>query len=144
MKKIHLLACVMFLPVIFLACASSYTELEVGMSYTESLQYLPETAKSFDVYTCFTQGDENIVVEYDGLFEKIVQIRSFDAVFPSEEDFSKVTPQMSFLEVVEQVGIPKRSVTFGISSTDFESAEGTYFRIIWDSQMKVYDVSKLD
>ena len=59
----------------------------------------------------------------------LYEIGTFDKVVADQSAFEKIERGMSVLDVVELVGLPIGSTTFGMSSLDFECSNGTVYRI---------------
>ena len=84
-------------------------------------------------YEFYKNADgKSVVVKLDSDHKEAVETKCFDSVTPTEETFAKIEKGMSVYEVVELVGLPARSVTFGICSTDFDSEDGVW-RVQWST-----------
>lgn len=108
-----------------------------GCQSNDPLTYeqLTETEEVFTFlnYAFYEKSNEvAVVAKLDHDKKEVVEIKEFDTVTSTAEAFSKIERGMSVYEVVELVGLPTRSVTFGIASTDFETEDGVW-RVQWDT-----------
>ncbi len=117
-------------------------DLEVGMTYDEASSVLGKyNTIAHRNYIFFKDNVEgNVVVEFDKEHNTISNVRAFASTLTNEDNFQKIKSGMTVFEVVELVGIPTESVTFGISSLDFESQDQKRYRIVWDNEMKVSEI----
>lgn len=65
-----------------------------------------------------------------------------DGLKETSLDSEKIEKGMSVTEVGEIVGLPFRSVTHGLNTLDYLTDDKEIYRIQWDGEMKVVDVSK--
>ncbi len=114
---------------------ASYKELNYAFLGKESFQYA-------NFVFIKATDKKNVVAELDSEHKNAVDIHAYRSVSPSHEAFEEITVGMSVFDVVERVGIPFGSFTHGISSLDFKASDGSVYRIIWDADMNVSEVTK--
>ena len=110
-----------------------------GCQSNDSLSYEQFTENEeifkFLNYAFYESSNEvAVVAKLDHDKKEVVEIKEFDTVIPTAQTFSKIERGMSVYEVVELVGLPTRSVTFGFASTDFETDDGVW-RVQWDTDL---------
>lgn len=118
----------------------------VGKTYEEVLagcSGLPVQEYLNYVFYVNPEGN-NVVVAFDGERKLVERAEIYSAVEPEEDDFASITVGMSVFDVVKKVGHPSQSVTFGLATMDFEGKNGALFRILWDGEMKVAEVTRID
>lgn len=114
------------------------TELE---DFRELLEGVPEEdVLNYKGYGFFKdEAGNSVVIEYQYSSDGKTRIVAggkyyFTVPLPSVSDFEKVKEGMNIFEVVELVGLPVRSTTFGMTSLDFLTAsEDIYIRIYFKS-----------
>ena len=121
--------------------------IRLGMTY-DDIAWTdgdPRFQQYFNYLFCETSDGKNMVAEFGRESQIIEKIEVFPAVQPESEAFSAIQEGMNLFDVVEKVGIPTDSVTFGLATLNFESADGSVFCITFDySQMSVIDVCQVD
>ncbi len=107
-------------------------------------KYDQKIVLEYDCYIFVKSENSSIVAEIDtGDYKTIKQVQTFAYVTPEANDFSKITVGMNVFEVVEKVGLPSGSETFGLSTLDFKCSDNTVFRICWTGQMTVLEVNQV-
>ena len=113
-----------------------------GMSsdeFSKSISKLPHFA--YLNYCFFTdENDIPTVVTLSKDASTVESVRTFKKTSPTNEDFKKIVSGMTIYEVVELVGLPYESASFGQISMNFHASEGHFFTIDWseeNSQIKV-------
>ena len=121
--------------------------IRLGMTY-DDIAWTdgdPRFQQYFNYLFCETSDGKNMVAEFGRESQIIEKIEVFPAVQPESEAFSAIQEGMNLFDVVEKVGIPTDSVTFGLATLNFDSADGSVFCITFDySQMSVIDVCQVD
>ena len=82
------------------------------------------------------ESGNNVVVQKCTEHNKFIKKQSYADPQYVKEDFYKLEAEMDIYQIVEMVGIPCRSTTFGVSSTDFLMDDGNYVQVVWDDAMK--------
>ena len=123
----------------------------VGMTYNEFVEkYVDISYEQYWQYVFFVNSSgNNVVVKFSGDGKKIEKLASYTAVLPKAEDFSSLQKDMTIFDVVEKVGLPFRSATFGLQTLDFKSSNDEIFRInlknnIEDNSIRVIEVCQID
>ena len=123
--------------------AEIYHKLYQSVDQENIFQYGP--------YCFFKNSDGNAVVikYYDHDLKIIERAERYPAThLPSVSDFEQVKEGMDMFEVVELVGLPARSVTFGLVSLDFLTAsQDIFFRMSFElsgSSYVVLDISQCE
>lgn len=104
----------------------------------------------YQKYAFFVDCNEKqVIVEFNDSSESGSKVECIYTDFVSREDittesFENVEIGMSVVEVCEIVGLPFRSVTHGLATLDYMTCDNAVYRIQWDSQMRVLDISKLE
>lgn len=115
--------------------------IEIGMTYSEAAS-IKANCIFYRGYMFYKENNINVVCRFND--ETIEEIMEFSIVKPSSEAFSTISTGMTVAEVVKTVGIPAGdSRTFGLSTLDFNCADGSVYRIVWDGDMKVIEITKL-
>lgn len=145
MKRKTILLCLLLVVTLFVSCASK-REIKIGMSYDELDRINSENLYfNYRGYVFYVDSNgDNAVAEF-GKSNSIETIKSFPKVKPSRKDFLEISNGMTVYEVVERVGIPFRTATFGVSSLDFKARDGSIFRVCWSGlDMTVIDVYEVE
>ena len=145
MKKIFIIILLVCIILILSSCVSS-KQIAVGMSYEEFLSTKKDmNFLEYRNYVFYVGSyEKNIVVEFGRESNLVEKIEAFPKVRATEEDFYSIKAGMTVFDVVEKVGIPSNSVSFGLSTLDFECIDGLKFRVLWDQNMKVIEVIKVN
>lgn len=164
-RKITLLCMILVLSMLLASCSSCAScrsedgefpepsnEVRVGMKYNDVKETIKNKEAFFQLVGYLFYVDKNgnnVVVELDGKSKEIKNVKAFYQVKPDEKAFSEITEGMNIYEVVEKVGIPFRSVTFGALTSDFKAEDGSVFRIYWyeslnDNTMTVTSVIEVE
>lgn len=107
----------------------------VGMSGAEFRETVPDDARFDYLEYSFFNDDKgnNCVVRFDKYGDgSIAELR----IFPSKstdvsaESFASINEGMTLFEVVEKVGLPTGTATFGFASLVFAGDEGDYVIVI--------------
>ncbi len=120
--------------------------LQIGMSYDEALAVVESdnTWMFHDyMFTKDTTGT-GLAVKFGNDPHVITAIQAVEPITPDAHSFEQIEQGMTVFEVVERVGIPTRSVTFGLCTVDYECPNGDIFRISWDNEMKVSYISPVE
>ena len=100
----------------------------------------PENAFMYERFGFYyDENDSCIVIERCWDHFEPINSKSYHIDEVTSEDFERIEPGMTVYQVVELVGIPFRSGTSGISTTDFQTADEKIFRIHWDKNMNVFE-----
>ena len=86
--------------------------------------------------------DTNIVVRISDDYNKIETVNIYSKTICSQDIISKIQYGMDIEEVVEMIGNPIGSFTFGINSLDFAIDQNTIIRIQVNEDLKVLHISK--
>ena len=91
------------------------------------------------------KNDDNkdVLIQFTRDTDTVYRIEAYEHTEPERELFASIIEGMDVFEVVEIVGLPQRSVTSGISSTDFLLENGDVFRIQWTNNMRVIWVGEI-
>ena len=115
--------------------------IRVGQTYNEVISSIED--KQFLTYDRFmffeNKSGMNVVVEFNDSLELVTKIAYYEKGTADNSSVSRVKVGMTPFEVVELIGLPSWSLTFGLSSLDFEIEPNTAFRVIWDGEMKVLE-----
>lgn len=153
MKKLLFLALIALLCLSISACDSGGNDIETTAAEYETLNLtfdevegikkdLEDSVFEYCGYAFFIYQNNSVVVHYNGDYTEIKEIRSFDIKNVSSSVFAEIVSGMTVFDVVELVGLPFQSTTFGICSMDFKSADEKIFHIVWDNDMKVESVKQ--
>lgn len=130
------------------SCVSSNGDnnIAIGMTYDEVLSLQSDMKYLIHRnYMFYVDSDgKNIVVEFGNETYLVEKIEDFQTVAAEQDSFSSITEGMTVFDVVEKVGLPLRCTTSGLSTLDFQSMDGSMFRILWDENMKVIEVTKVN
>ena len=123
---------------------SMISRISVGMTYDDILwtKDQPQFRLFFNYLFCKDSDGRNMVAEFGKESETIDKIEVFPGTQPDSVAFSAIQKGMNIFDVVERVGAPINSATFGLKTLDFESIDGDIYRIQFDTQMKVIEVTK--
>jgi len=144
MKKISLIVIIMACLVMLSSCGNKSKKIYVGMPYEDYLKLMKkESVLELCSYVFIKDGNNNVVVKFDADSEKVETIRFFTKKSVSSEDFSTITSGMNMFEVVEKVGLPFRSITFGLTTLDFLAEHNNIYRIEFNEEMIVQSVNKI-
>jgi len=122
-------------------------EVKVGMKYKDAIETIENKEGFFQLGSYLFYVDENgnnTVVELDGKSIEVKSVKAFYQVKPDKKAFSEITEGMDVYKVVEKVGIPFRSVTSGLRTSDFKATGGSVFRINWNENMTVIEVYEVE
>lgn len=138
--KKHFLILIVILVFVLSSCQKT-DNIEIGMTYSEAESIKPNCI-IYCGYMFYKENNINVVCRFNG--ETIEEIMEFPIVKPSSEAFSAISTGMTVAEVVKTVGIPAGdSQTFGLCTLDFNCVDGSVYRIVWDGDMKVIEITKL-
>ena len=171
MKKVFLAICLMFAIILSVSCNSkkengvdiddifkkyslpvntsetiSVDGIEVGMSGKDVRSLLEGKVDYFSYNGClFYKNDDNkdVVIQFTRDTDTVYRIEAYEHTEPERELFATISEDMCVFDVVEIVGLPQRSTTSGMTSTDFLLENGAVFRIYWTKNMKVMSVSEI-
>ena len=170
MKKVLLAICLVFVMLLSVSCDSkdddgnlekimeenslpvntsetiSVDGIEVGMSGKDVRSLLDGKIDYFSCYGCFFyKNDDNkdVLIQFTRDTDTVYRIESYEHTEPERELFATISEDMYVFDVVEIVGLPQRSTTSGMTSTDFLLENGDFFRIYWTKNMKVMWVSEI-
>ena len=110
-------------------------EIYVGMTRTELIKYLDSKSIEYFEYSSllfFEEEVKNTVVRTTSVYAsdfKVLEFGKYDKVDADKSKFEKIENGMSMFEIVELVGLPIDSTTFGMSSLDFLCSDGTRYRV---------------
>lgn len=90
------------------------------------------------------ENGNNVVAELGDDYNTFVKTEKSPNVEPTIDDFSLIKAGMSVFEVVQKVGLPIGSHSFGLSTLIFEATDGTKFRINWSADMTVIEISAIE
>ena len=121
---------------------SMISRISVGMTYDDILwtKDQPQFRLFFNYLFCNDSG-RNMVAEFGKESETIEKIEVFPDTQPAPAAFEAIQEGMNIFDVVERVGVPINSATFGLKTLDFESIDGDIYRIQFDTHMNVVEVS---
>ena len=120
--------------------------IEVGMSGKDVRSLLEGKVDYFSYNGClFYKNDDNkdVVIQFTRDTDTVYRIEAYEHTEPERELFASIIEGMDVFDVVEIVGLPQRSATSGITSTDFLLENGDVFRIQWADNMRVKSVSEI-
>ncbi len=128
---------------------------DCDMSHMEfSLPSEPADEFSYGKYIFYRDNNgKNVIVERCiHLCGRYTNAQEFDAVEPTDETFEKIEEGMTVYEVVELVGLPYTSTTFGRSSMVFSTAASKEYSVYFndhtqgttDGNMTVQSVRPLE
>lgn len=159
-RKIILLCVILVLSMLFASCSSCSScngkendfpepsdEVKVGMKYNDARKTVENKDGFFQLGGYLFYVDENgnnTVIELDENFQEVKSVKAFYTVKSNKKAFSEITEGMEVCEVVEKVGIPFRSVTSGLRTSDFKATDGSVFRINWNENMTVIEVYEVE
>lgn len=136
-KVLRCFSCLAICMLFLCSCTLSEDAMgcSVGMSRTKFGEIVPEVVR-FDYleYSFFADDNgNNCVVRFDKSGDgSIAEVR----IFPSKstdvsaESFASIHEGMTLFEVVEKVGLPTGTATFGFASLVFAGDEGDYVIVI--------------
>ena len=90
------------------------------------------------------KNGDNIVSKLGDDYNTFVKTEAYPDVEPTKDDFSSIKAGMSVFEVVQKLGLPVGSHTFGLSTLTFEAADGTQFLIVWSADMTVIEINAIE
>ena len=120
--------------------------IEVGMSGKDVRSLLDGKIDYFSYNGClFYKNDDNkdVVIQFARDTDTVYRIEAYEHTEPERELFATISEDMFVFDVVEIVGLPQRSTTSGMTSTDFLLENGDVFRIYWTKNMKVMSVIEI-
>ena len=128
------------------ACSTTdkISQIKKGMTY-EEFSALMQDVSVFEYGMCafFEYENKNVVVGF-GDDTKVIRIEVYaDVGEVPESAFEAIQPGMTVYEVVQLVGLPFRSTTFGLSTLDFLCENGDVFCVVWNSEMEVIECNKI-
>lgn len=137
-KKSICLVLIFVLAFLFISCSQNETPYAEKISYDNYLLNLNDKPVfRYRGYVFFANENEFCVAEFKN--DYLIKEMSFNKQDICNDGYKKIKNGMSVFDVVSLIGLPTNSFTTGLSSLDFESAEGGKYRIFWDSDMKVLD-----
>ena len=170
MKKVLLAICLVFVMLLSVSCDSkdddgnlekimeenslpvntsetiSVDGIEVGMSGKDVRSLLDGKIDYFSYNGClFYKNDDNkdVVIQFTRDMDTVYRIEAYEHTEPERELFATISEDMYVFDVVEIVGLPQRSTTSGMTSTDFLLENGDVFRIQWTNNMRVLSVTEI-
>ena len=150
MKRIRAVSIIVsFLLVVLCSCNNRNdpeTKYQCSICVGMSFEDVEATLRDFSTFEYIgylfyrdTEG-QNVVARFDQDMKRIEEIKMFDPVSIDAQAFETLRVGMTIYEVVERIGLPTGSYTFGIASLNFESKDGTVAWVQLDGD-KVIDIS---
>ena len=138
----------LILVLLFSSCsiADKISQINVGMTYDEfSALMQDKSVFYYGLCAFFEYEGKNVVVGFDGDDRKVIKKEVYaDVGTAPASAFEAILPGMTVYEVVQLVGLPFRSATFGLSTLDFLCDNGDIYRVVWIDQMEVLECTKLE
>ena len=128
------------------ACSTTdkISQIKEGMTYEEFSAFVQDVSVfRYGKYAFFEYEDKNIVVEFSDKMKVVRKEVYADVGEVPESAFEAIQPGMTVYEVVQLVGLPFRSTTFGLSTLDFLCENGDVFCVVWNSEMEVIECNKI-
>lgn len=124
--------------------ADKISQIKEGMTYEEFSAFVQDVSVfRYGKYAFFEYEDKNIVVEFSDKMKVVRKEVYADVGEVPESAFEAIQPGMTVYEVVQLVGLPFRSTTFGLSTLDFLCENGDIFCVVWNSEMEVIECNKI-
>lgn len=124
--------------------ADKISQIKEGMTYEEFSAFVQDVSVfRYGKYAFFEYEDKNIVVEFSDKMKVVRKEVYADVGEVPESAFEAIQPGMTVYEVVQLVGLPFRSTTFGLSTLDFLCENGDVFCVVWNSEMEVIECNKI-
>lgn len=116
------------------------------LSYEEIIEFsLKYSNIMYSNYILIDYDDYfNFVIEMSRDFQKVENVKALSKVSPTKESVTKIEIGMDFKDIIEIIGLPIGSYTFGISSLDFVVTENCIIRIQLDEYMEVVSVKEIE
>ena len=111
------------------------TEFYIGMSYSDFLSATEEndTLVCLGCYAYLLDESTDVIVKFDNECLNVECIEKYTHKAVSSEEFSKISNGMTIYEVVETIGLPYGSFTFGMLTLNFASSDGMALMVYFES-----------
>ena len=144
------LLCLLLSVLILSSCAESNvpkdkvnSQFKTGMTRDDVLSLDAACFCYREYIFCKSDGENNVVCKVNSDTSLVEEVMEFPPAEPKKEAFSAICEGMTVTDVVKTVGLPFRTATFGLSTLDFQADDGTVYRIQWDEDMKVIDMTEI-
>ena len=112
-------------------------KVHVGMSYADFKEAI-DGKECFQYVGYAFYETENGMIEaahFDGAYTEVKEVKSFDKAKTnrSTKSFESIREGMTIWEVIEKVGLPYGTETFGMISLAFKANNGDCYSIYWNT-----------
>lgn len=125
---------------------STIIDYILTLSYKEIIDFsLKYSNMTYRNYILIDYDDYfNLVIEMSRDFQKVENVETLSKVSPTKESVAKIEIGMDFKDIIEIIGVPNGSYTFGVSSLDFVVTENCIIRIQLGENMEVISVKEIE
>ena len=125
---------------------STIIDYILTLSYKEIIDFsLKYSNMTYRNYILIDYDDYfNLVIEMSRDFQKVENVEALSKVSPTKESVAKIEIGMDFKDIIEIIGVPNGSYTFGVSSLDFVVTENCIIRIQLGENMEVISVKEIE